>query len=460
MNRRHPTPWTLLSVPLVLAAASAAQAGPGHAGPGADYAFRYRSAEGPDLEVRPYTFGFDYFLQIYTYTPRLLFRWMWDDGWENTAVGYTITAGSLTSDDLYVDQRARVRVPITDWLGGQFEYLEAEDYDGRLRLAEVELVFRVLRPEGRAPLTATPGWTPRPDGFFFGGTGGVLDRFKEYADIGFVAGYRNDFVGVRVDLIRSDWFYDEKVEGGAEYRRHPHTINVQTWLRLLEGRMRLSAWYSNDTPLDLRIPAADQFRLRYRQVRAGGRLAWHVAPGLRLDLSGWGEWTRRHQTEALDPSPEADVDLEREGGWVLLQVEKDVPPIVGSSASLPADTWLFNLFVHRIDERINRPAGAAFPREVMRRSEVYPEVGYVFALPSFADQVGFGARLTAAAGFLSIREINQDHPHRVSERFLAKVQTGVELHFRDGHAFGLLQLTWLVSEPAFGGGNAQVQMTF
>ena len=93
-----------------------------------------------------------------------------------------------TNAELYLDQRARVRVPMTNNVVGTFTFEEWEDFDARYIRSEVALDFRFFRPEGRAPLRETLGTTPPPDGLFFGGRG-TLAASKELADIGGYAGY-------------------------------------------------------------------------------------------------------------------------------------------------------------------------------------------------------------------------------------------------------------------------------
>lgn len=451
----RPLSLALLAGALLFAAQPAAAA---PMGPFPDPGARFRFDE---VELRPYDLdGFDYYLNVASYTPRLLFRWMWDDGWEDAAVGYTITAGSLTSDDLYVDQRARVRLPFTDFLSAQYEYVESEDFDGRYRLSTVQLLFRFFRPADRAPLTATPGWTPRADGLFFGGTG-VLDRFKEFADIGWTLGYRNNWFGVRGDLLRPDYFFNVKADGEAEFSgTDPMTLSGQTWFALLGGALRLHGWWVETLPFELEIPEQDALRLRWRKRRVGGRIAWHVAPGWRADLTVWGENLLRDKREDLDSDPLARDDTERDVVRGLLQIEHDVPTLI-ASGSLPADTILFGIWAQHLDERTERPLLPAERRKIVRRGEAYVDLAYVLALPTFHQQVGWGVRLGTTTGFLSIRDVDPVlNRHRVSERFLSKINAGLELHFRGGHGFALLQLTWFASDNTFGGGNAQVQMTF
>ena len=412
-----------------------------------------------EIEPRSWRYNFDYYIQVLTYRPRLAYRWRWDDGWDNAAVGYSITAGSLTHDELYLESRAVARLPFGDHMSAEYRYVEFEDYDARYRMNEVELAVRLFRPAYAPPLSDTLGRTPPPDGLHLGGTG-VLSAEKEFADMGFFLGYRGDVVFARVDVLKPDFFYNEQNKEHAEYTHEPYTLRARAGLNLLRGDLRLSGWIDEDLPLRLVLPRRNGgSSFRYRQLSGGLRVAWRAAHDLRFDLEASSERTRKRRHAPLDPDLRVDYELEREALQLFLYGEYDVAPLLGEGSSVARDTVVLGYLLHLLDERTEYPRQPGVRRDTVRRGESYLDLGYVLGIPSFSSEVGLGVKVTVAAGFLSIRDVNPTR-HRVHQRGPVKLNVGLELSFRDGFSLGLLQVTFLVSEATLGGGNAQVQFTF
>lgn len=409
-----------------------------------------------EIEPRRHEFSTDYFLNVFNYRKRLTHRWPLRDA----ALYYDITAGSLTNDELYVEQRAKVRLPFADHLSAEFRFIELEDYDQRFQRAEVELLFRLFRPDLSLPLTQTVGYTPPADGLFFGGTG-LLDADKEFADIGLVLGYRNLIGGLRLDAIAPDFFFNGKAKQFQEYTSDPYTLRLTGWLDLLGGDLRLRAWYNNDLSTRLVQPAVrGGSHFHYRQQRTGFSVRWRARHDLRFELEAWGERTRKRRRSNNDPDPLVTDDLNREAARFVFQGEWDVMPLLGQTSSRVNDTVLFGVFTQLFNEIRRRP-GAPFTKEVLRRNESYGEIGYVLALPSPGPNYRFGFRASAYAGFLSLRDVNpQKLRHRVTEKFLAKIAAGFEVGFRDDLASAFFQFTYRADDQTFGGGNVQVQMRF
>lgn len=409
-----------------------------------------------EVEPRRFDYSDEYFINAYSYRPRLSHRW----AWQGAAVGYRVTAGSLASDELYLNQEAIVRLPFSDHLVGQYRFREWEDYDARWLRNEVEVVFQFLRPPWRLPLTETLGWTPVYDGLFLGGMG-LLDADKEFADVGLLVGWRGTRFGWRLDAIAPDFFFAGKSKGAlkeAEYEREPYTLRGTLGGDLLDGDLGLTAWVEHDLPVHLTNPrGALVDAVRYRQTSAGLSARWRIAHDLRADLELTGETTRKRRRTPDDPLRSDDVAREAARAW--LQLELDRAPLWGEGASRKRDTWFLGAHLHLLDEETDSLA----PDNDMtiRRGEGYLEVGYVLAIPSPGPQYGFGVRATAWGGFLSMRDVREGiDKHTVTEKLVAKVGIGLEVELREGLAFGFLQFTFRLDEPSFGGGNAQVMMRF
>lgn len=418
---------------------------------------------GDEIEPRKYKMNDDHFISIFSYRSRLTYRWQWGDAglahrrwwWSSPAVGYDITAGSLTNDDLYVSQQAIVRLPFSDHLTGEYRFVEEEDLDQRYERSEVEVLVRLLRPDLRLPLTDTIGRTP-DDGLFFGGLG-VLDGFKENVDIGLVLGWRGERLAVRVDAIRPDFFYNGKAELQSEYTSDPLTLRTRLGALLLDGDLELLAWLADDLPFRLTFPIPDDVSFRRHRLHGGFGARWRAAPGVRADLEVSASRTRSGRRSTRVPG--LSYDLERDHLSIYAAAEVDVAPLFESS-SRPVDSLLFGATVQALDEHlddISRPG----EENVLRRGEGYLEVGYLAGIPSPGPDYLFALRLTTQHGFLSLRDIRTDElRHRVSQRYLGKIGLGLECSFRDDLAMAFFQLTYRVDDQTFGGFNAQVQMRF
>lgn len=408
-----------------------------------------------EIEPRDFDYNDEYFLGVLNYTQRLSHRWTYEDA----AVGYSVTAGSVSSADLYLDQRAKVRFPLSDVFSVEYRYVEWEDYDARFQRHEVEALVRLLREDFSLPLSQTLGHTPPADGLFFGGQG-VLNAEKEFADLGLVLGYRNRVWGLRCDALAPDFFFNGKNSERGEYTSGPYTLRTKGWLSLFGGDLKLEAWTNHDLPLNLVLPErSGGLVFRYRQVRAGFNARWTPRYDLRFDLRVRTEWTRKRRV-AQDPDPLLSDRLNREAFRLDLQSEFDVASLWGEGASRAKDTWIFSLQVHLLNELTRRPR-QPLNRDTLRRNEAYAEVSYLLAIPSPGPEYRFALRASAIAGFLSWRDVAPRlDRHRVTEKLLCKLAGGLEVGFLDDRANAYLQMTWRADDQTFGGGNVQVQFSF
>lgn len=408
-----------------------------------------------EIDRRSFRYNRDYFLNIFSYRQRLSHRWRFAD----SSLGYDITAGSLDNDDLYQLQRARVRVPLADFMHAGFAYEEWEDYDARYNRVELETVLRFARPAWSPGLLDTPLDTPRADGFFVGGLGAIKAE-KEFADAGVTLGYGNEVAGLRVDVWAVDPFFNDKNSQGGEYRHASWNLRAMTYVNLLGGDVQVEGWVAGDPYLSLFLPtggpAGEALVFRYEQLRAGLNLRWRIAHDLRFDLEAWGELTRKARRLPSDPTQHED--LTRDAFRAYATLEGDAAPLLGDWAS-GDDVWFVGWHLHLLDEETVQPFG---PDDVtIGRGESYLEVGYVLSVPSPSEQMQVGIRAAVQAGFLSQREVRPlENRHRVSERGLAKAGLGLELEFLDGRAFAFGQFTYRFDDPQFGGGNVQVMLTF
>lgn len=351
-----------------------------------------------------------------------------------------------------------MRLPWSNHITAEYRFIETEDYDTRYLRNEVEILFRLFRPSYSLPLLDTLGRTPPEDGLFFGGQG-LLDADKENADIGWVLGWRGDWLAIRLDYIATDFWFNEKTERPAEYTAGPGTFRAKLGALLLQGDLELLAWYEDDLPTTLELEGGlpTERTLRFRQQEVGFAARWTIAPGVRADLQAWAERSQeRRRTRDLSLYDA----LDREALRVWAAGEVDVSPLLGSRSSRARDVVLLGAFAHYFDEETEQVLTGA-PDVTLRRGEAYAELGYVLGLPTFDPEYVLGLRVQTQNGFLSMRDVRPgENKHTVSERFLSKLGLGLEVVFREGLGLAFLQLTFRVDQATFGGGNAQVMLKF
>lgn len=415
--------------------------------------------EGP----RDFDYNDEYFLNLFSYRWRLTHRWQWGEAarvpwrwmWGGTAVGYHVSAGSVRTNELFLHQEAIVRLPFSSHLTGEYRFLETEDHESRYHRSEVEVLFRFFRPPDATPLLSTLGRTPPPDGLFVGGQG-LLDADKENADLGLVLGWRGDVLGVRLDVIRPEFFYNGKVKDGTEYATEPLALRAKAGLNLLDGDLELLAWFEEQLPTRFERRRGDQVTFRYRQRQGGLAARWWVAHGVRAEVRGWAETTRERQRSR--PAPALDRDIDRDAMQLFAQAEVDVTPLLASS-SRARDVVLLGAHVEALDETARRLLTG--PETVLRRGGGYAELGYVLGLPTFSDEYRFGLRVATQNGFISMRDVRPDEDkHTVTRRFMSKLGIGLETLLHDDLGYLFFQLTFRCDQLTFGGGNAQVMMRF
>ncbi|MCA8925462.1 MAG: hypothetical protein KDD82_26880 [Planctomycetes bacterium] len=406
---------------------------------------------GDELEPRGFEYHDEYFISYLSFRPRLSYRWQWRDA----AIGYATTVGSLRATEFYLDQRVRLRIPFSDELTGEYRLIQTEDYDARYTRNEVEVVVRAFRPARLAPLSQTLGFTPMPDGLFFGATA-ELQAAKEFVDVGGVLGYATANSGIRLDVVRPDVLYNEKNDENGEFTEAPTTVRLSARSDLPESMVRVRAWASYDLPLQLSLPQRDGgLVFRYRQFTAGGAVFWEPWQGFRVDLEVQGEASRKTWDYASGAQP--NRDLRRSALLGVAQFELDAEPFLGARASR-GDLLFGSIFYHWLDEQVGRSDGVEIE---LRRSEAYAELGYLLALPTPLPGWEGGARAATQIGMLSERDVRPDDAkHTVGEKLLAKVGIGLEANSRGGRAGFLVQATIRVDDPSFGGANAQVILRF
>lgn len=414
-----------------------------------------------EVGPRSFRYGDDYFINVFSYRMRLTHRWQWGEAsdplrrwwWTSPAIGYSVTAGSLTNDDLYVQQGAIVRFPLLDALTGEYRYVGREDYDERYERNEVELLVRLARPG--LSLDQDILHTPPEDGLFVGGLG-VIEAEKQFADMGLVAGWRGERFGVRFDLIQADLFFNDKADDLQEYETGPITFRARTGLLLLDGRLELKAWVDVDLPLALRFPLQGDLTFRWRQLQAGVGARWEPRPGVRFDLEAWAERTRERRRSI--PVAELNDDVDREALMAFGALELDCLPLLGDRSSRQTDALLLGFMGHYLEEETD--SRAAVGDVEIRRGEGYGELGYVLGLPSFLDDLTLAVRVSTQQGAVSFRDVREGGRHTVSVRYLAKLGMAFEAGFRNDLAVAVVHFTYRADNQTFGGGNVQVQFRF
>ncbi len=463
------------------------------------------------LRDRRFDYNEDYFLNVFSYRPRYPLRVVS----RLASTGYALSIGSVSTSEFVLDQAARMRLPFANWLMGEFDFSQTEDWDERYVRAtgDVTVLIPGTGPSDVAKPLQLLSNTPPPWGVFAGASG-ELNAFKEFVDAGIFLGYRNKFVGGRFDLLFPASFYNEKNKSGAELDGMPLAFLGNFEAAFGEYGPFASAWFGYQPRVTGKFPA-DGFRhAAIEKARGGFEVIVPFGRALVFDIDVVAESTGK--LRSYTATPELDDRFRRDAGqvWLEANVYLGEGREVQDAGAIEADRR------EPSDDSLARPWGArparerggigpelssrghVVPRDVLARTtpanwattdvlelglhgqylheytqprgglsltpvqtartfrrELYAFVGYVLTLPSLAEGLAFHPALYV--GYLLSKEVERD-PTQARDRdegILAKVNTAVEYRFRDNVSV-VGNLTFRIDTPEFGGGNVQVIFRF
>ncbi|MEZ0228657.1 MAG: hypothetical protein ACAI25_08535 [Planctomycetota bacterium] len=463
------------------------------------------------IRDRSFDYNEDYFISLVSYRPRYPLRVLS----RLASTGYALTVGSVSTSEFILDHEARIRLPFANWLIAEFDFSQNEDYDERYTRATGEAAFLIpgTGPSGVArPLQLITN-TPPPWGLFVGGSC-ELNAFKEFDDAGVFLGYRNRFVGGRLDVIFPAAFYNEKNKQGGEIDGMPIALRGHFEVAFGEYGPYASVWFAWQPRVTGKFPQ-DGFRHAAIEKARGGFEV--IVPYTRLivfDLDVMAESTSKLRSFMTTPELDDRFDRDAAQAWLEMNLYIGEGREVTDEGAIEADRR------EPSDDSLGRPWGArppkerggigpelssrghVVPRDVLARTtpanwattdvlelgvfgqyldestqprgglsstpvqtartlrrELYAYAGYLWTLPSLAEGLAFHP--TIYAGYLFSRELERDPAEGTDrdEGFLAKLGTAVEYRFRDKVSF-VGNLTFRLDSPEFGGGNVQVVFRF
>ncbi|MEQ8764760.1 MAG: hypothetical protein RL885_12590 [Planctomycetota bacterium] len=374
---------------------------------------------GDEIDGRDFDYTDSYFLDVLSFTPSSSFA----ETWSNIETGVRGSIGSIRTDEFYTSHELRVRQELVEGRGlaFRFGYLEGEDFDSRYRRfragIEQELMFG----------TRISAW--------FEGT-----QLKEDND--FLLGLVHDGGPWRAEAsLGLVDFNDDKGKDGREFLRSAYATHLAfDWSPSLAWSF--GATLDAQLPMEVVDPGED-LSFEFRKIRQSLRASWRLG---RRDVLQVETSFELSASERLTLSDLERRDRDREFYWPGLEWRHFYEN--GVEASL-----ILKYFRLRENERRRLSLNEA---RMIDRHEA--QVGIRLEAP-LDDEWWLSPALWLAwvdlAEVYPLDGLENDRAHRIE----AKI--AVPFEWRPGPTVRLvINPTFELDEPAFGGGNVQLVVGF
>jgi len=392
------------------------------------------------LEERPYTLRASGLLDRFSFEPQPALS----PGRRLSGNGIEGTAGSTSSNELYVRSRAQWRAELGDAALAGVALRRDEDLDGRYDAALVGLGLRRERWEAMVH--------------------GDVVATKEDIDVQVETTFRAEQYHLRLLSVLVDPVYNDKQNDGR-YTRYPLTLFTNSWWQLNEST-RLYGFAQINLPMQLELATTGQ-RATDRETASGLGIAMQpLATWVwSLELEGLhGDRAQRFDADLLtgpareaweldqsDPLPVPRFDP---GPWPLREVRRRyVATTTEVRQTFPDQMagWLGlrALYLREIDTR-----DSAAESLHLRRREYLLYGGWRWPV---AQQ-----RAYVSPTLFVNRFSGEGSPDQADERaWQVKLAPAFDVVLdQQRQALLTLNLTMRLDEPGFGGGNAQVFIPF
>lgn len=375
-----------------------------------------------EIDGRDFKYSDVTFLHQFTYRPRTELEWEWI----RNPSGFRATAGSIRSDEFYVDLALRKR-----WWLDEKHFFElrsevTEDFDGRFE--------HIVTGFGRHLIG---GWTAAIHGEIEGAKENIDAALELRWEDPQVRGRRLRIVGMAVDAI-----FNDKNDEFSTYARRPFTTFLEG-LWTTESGASGQAWlnWNSDTRLEY-----ESHDFTYRRVHGGARTrvpwrAWH------LTLEALGERGLSNRVP-MDPTTATDDD-ERRLSRYHLRTRAELERSLSEKLTL----WGGHTYL-RLLERDRRPRDLTLDRSMTRREHTL----YTGVTWRLSERVVFWPGLYL--DFIDNRDDQSFANLRDDDRgMVGKMAFPVEFAFASGARL-TINASVRVDQARFGGGNVQLYVPF
>lgn len=375
------------------------------------------------IDGRDFEYNEISFLHRFTYRPRTDLQW----AWIRDPSGFRVTAGSVRSDELYLDLLLRKRWALDERFFFEFRQEVAEDFDGNF-----------ARTIAGAGLNLGLGWSAA--------VLAELDGTKENIDTHLELTW-NGGTGrrLRIAAVAPDTSFNEKTKANEEYSRNPYTIFLEG-LWTTEAGVSGQGWVNWNTTTRLDRPG-EGYDFTYRALQGGVRA---LVPWRQWKFTAEGRFERgRNERIPIDFANATDVQqrqISRRHAEARLELNREI--------SEHWDGWVGYRYFHWL-ERERRPQDLTNDRRITRRESML----YAGVTWRIRDHIVFWPGLYL--DFVDNRETYDFNPARndPEDGLVAKLALPIEILFKKGARL-TINPTIRLDEFKFGGGNLQLQVPF
>ena len=354
--------------------------------------------------------------------------------WEKYREGFRISAGSISSDEMYVASQFQKKWFLDDWLFTTLRYRRDEDFDSRFDRVLLGVGLQgfahwsfttladVVQEKEDIDLHFELGWQeqPRKPGQQYDETQGIGSR-------------------VRLALVLADRFFNGKNDEGF-YSTKPVTVFAEG-VHAFGLSSFVHFWANYNSKLSLTLHEDDS-EFRYEQISGGARVDLALSEQLRLHLRLREE--QGEQNRNGNPELTSVQDFDRESMIAEVQLDFQI--------SEQISTWLGAryFFLDEDDQRINR-----LPKE--REITRYESMGHTGVKWRISERLKFSPGV-----YLNYVDVTDEFPlnpqnSREDKELTGKFTFPVEIAFPYHDGRFIFQPTLEFPGHIFGGLNVQVQ---
>jgi len=394
------------------------------------------SFRGDEFGVRDYAYDSDDFMALVSYFHPLEDRLLY----ERAETGLRGTVGSIATDDFYID------------IAGKISFTFAERFTLRYRIIQDEdLDSRYLRNVIEGEIVLGAG--------FFVAAGGEMTQEKAVIDVSGGLGWRSEGGWLaRVDYVATDLFQFKSKD--VEYEERPMCIQGRVAVPVTDA-VTVTAWVATTPRFRLESQGGaygeeDPFRFSFEKHKVGGRVDADLGDAGRLGVRGEFERARKSTILTGAPDPNAPPDA----AFTTVAVERKLL-FAEALHAIPLreakDELEWGLYSILLDEPNDFADDARDAR--IRTFQLMAKLRYAWRPLDDLPWARFSPALYV--GWVDLErgaDVTGVPTDRVRE-VQAKINLAIDLLPSEKVRI-VLNPTFRIDEPQFGGGNVQVVLTF
>jgi hypothetical protein len=393
------------------------------------------SFRGSEIGVRDYQYGSDAFMTIFSYFHGLEDRLLY----EREPTGLRATVGSVDSNDFYIDLAGRLSFTFEERFTLRYRVIQDEDLDSRYLRNVIE---------GEVDLAAG----------FFVALGSELNQEKAVIDVSGGVGWRGKGGWLaRVDYVATDMFSSKA--DGYEYEDQPGSI-LGRFAVPISGAVTATAWAATTPHFRLDAPAGafgedEPFRFDFEKHKVGSRVDADLGAAGRIGFRSEFERMRKATVLTGPPNPNAGPDdsfttvaVERE---LFLAEALHAIPLRGGKDEL--EWGLYSIVLDEPNDFADDTRD-----ERIRTWQLFGKLRYAWRPLEALPWMRLSPALYAGWVDNQTAPLSSVGPTKREREVQAKLNLAITISSEKVRI--VLNPTFRLDDPQFGGGNVQMVLTF